>query len=265
MNLSTTWIQMDNKSKDILIASLSGCGLQFAMHLLLASRQIGAVNSYISVSNDDLRRIQYPDNKQRWDAPRLQLDNYLTSKHVRGKKLFQMMNMSDLSSYGNTVKVVVYADIKTMSIMRLTKFSSIELFNESKISDFLSSGMALSDALASFQGSYSNIKADEWPDIKYPWELSNIPDEYVLELKEHGYNHTYGDLVVDYNGTEVFSGLMPLINNADIAVSLSDLLKTSGNILFEQLGITETEETRQFSQQYLSLHTEEQIKYLMET
>ena len=68
-----------------------------------------------------------------------------------------------------------------------------------------------------------------------------------------------------YKGDYILSDLKTVIDidQADIQVKLQDLIRTKGEILFEQLGIQGNKQTSEFVDMYVQLHTPEQQSYLL--
>lgn len=54
-----------------------------------------------------------------------------------------------------------------------------------------------------------------------------------------------------------------ILEQTDIVIKLQDLIKTNGTVLFDQLGIEGNDRCCNFVKHWLSLHTEEQLTYLL--
>ena len=234
---------------DVLLASSKYADGQFVLHLLLLTRQLQAESGYMGIDFDKFREMQYPNPKDNWNEPLFFLNNESTRRSNIVRRLYFYHKQMNLSKYQDTVKVMVYVPMESHNGLMRTKYHEEP------------------EQLNVFERVYNEIKGSDWPECKSTVEFKNLPEwvqrealsiapTLIIANDQEKTTHTF-------NGVEVFQEDVPLLNRADITILLSEVVKTKGSALFQQLGLTATKETDAFVDYYVSLHTEEQKQYLL--
>ena len=252
-------------SQDVGLFYYGGSGGNFCAHLLLLTGNYNCIfNSDIQDFNVIFQNQWNINQVSNWKTSETMIENDRTLHSNLSNKLYLKCNPAtarSLSLYtGKTV--VIYTDIETQIYLAKTK-NAFWFYKNSPLDKWLAIR-------------YANIKTLDWPACSSLVDFNNLPDH----IKEECLTKWNFDDFVDstkfikvfresqqilYKGDYVLADLKNVIDidQADIQVKLQDLIKTKGEILFEQLGIQGNKQTSEFVDMYVQLHTPEQQSYLL--
>jgi hypothetical protein len=250
-------------SNDIHLFYYGGSGGFFGLHLLLLAGQHNCIFKHGTQDFD--RIIKHHWNIQtieEWKKSEIWPDNGLTRNSKLVNKVYFTCNPTeDEFNSCKETKIVLYTDFDTQ--WNLAK---------SKNAFWFADGLTVRGIRDIWLATkYREIKSDTWPNCNTVDKFNNLPqhikDECITVWKFDEFINmdSFMNLFLDsqrvlYNKEYIFADLKNVIDidQADVKVKLQDLIKTKGEILFEQLGIQGNEKTRNFVDMYVQLHTQEQ-------
>jgi hypothetical protein len=261
--------------QDIHLLYSGGSGGFFCLHLLLLT---GKYNCKFNCDTQDYQTIfknHWNINSDHWKKSEIWPLNSNTFESNLTNKLYYTCNpKGDALTRFNGTTIVLYTDIETQWFLAKTKhalwFTKDETFKEQRLCSLKE------HQRNQFILLYYQVKAPDWPLCNSIEEFFNLPeviqhecidqfnfndvldiDKFLIQFKESG--------SITYNGEKITRLLKTDIDidEADIRIKLHDLIKTKGEVLFEQLGIHGNEKTRDFVDMYIQLHTPEQQQYLL--
>lgn len=260
--------------QDITLFYLGGSGGFFCLHLLLLTGKYQCVFQGKTQKLEDIMNHQWNiSDIKNWKSNEIWPDNDVTlSADLDNKIYFICNNQEKISNYPGK-KIALYTDIKTQWVLSRDKtaywFSDI---TEDKV---------IAAEKTDFVQAYNVIKADSWPACNRIEDFNNLPEYIKIECNEKWKLNDTWDLVDTtdqrilekhqenmsniYNGDLVYFELIDIMKNIqfDIVIKLQDLIRTNGEILFEQLGITGNDKCKEFVKKWVNLHSEEHKKYLI--
>lgn len=256
-------------SNDIHLFYYGGSGGFFCLHLLLLAGQHCCIfdngtQDFDRIIKDhwNIQKIKEWKNSEIWPNNRITKNSMLTNKVY-----FTVNPTADDFNLCNEKKIVLYTDFDTQ--WNLAKAKNAHWFMDGL------TVFGIRDIWLAKR--YSEIKSKTWPTCNTINEFNNLPQDIKEECLT---SWKFDDFInidnfmdiffksqkVLYENEYVFSKLKNVIDidQADIKVKLQDLIRTKGEILFEQLGIKGNEKTRNFVDMYVQLHTQEQQEYLLQ-
>lgn len=242
---------------DLNLFYYGGSGGFFALHLILLTGQFECKFNQLDLDFGKVFESQWKiKSMTNWKVTEFPPDNAKTLVSDIQNKVYLTCNDFKKWSILPGKKIVLYTDIDTQWYLAKNK----------KAFWFKESGY---DSVVSIQ-TYNKIKGDNWPSCETYEQFMKLP-ELIYNECVNDFNFTWHPtlapnlMVALYNNERIFTHLKTLIDTTeiDILVKLQDLIKTNGDILFEQLGISGNAKCKEFVEMYLQLHTEEQRTYLL--
>jgi hypothetical protein len=259
---------------DIKLFYFGGSGGFFCLHLLLLTNKYHCKFQGLDQNFENILQKQWNiSDVSKWKSYEHEPDNSATFKsNLLNKVYFARNTIDNIAQYSGKL-IVLYTDIETQWFLSRTKRAFWFMdFDDAKM---------INDINLNFVYCYSQVKADNWPECNSIQEFNSLPDwikNECFEKFKFDQFWDFGDLSIDtqlnkhrnsmsilYKGQKIYQPLMTdnIINQADIVVKLQDLIKTNGEILFEQLGIKGNQRCTDFIKLWLSKHTDEQRSYLL--
>jgi hypothetical protein len=124
---------------------------------------------------------------------------------------------------------------------------------------------ALREISKSWQQHYNNIKDPSWPKCKSFRKINQLPTAVKQELMDDPYTQSFLDFEYhcDYQGQEVFLGILPFLQSADVTVKLQDLVNHTEHILREIFEIDHiNDQQKNLVEHWKTLHTQEMLTTL---
>jgi hypothetical protein len=265
---------MTNIYKDVNLFYYGASGGFLCLHLLLltGSYRCKFMGDEQNFENIFAKQWQIK-NIEKWKSHETWPDNDATLEADLPNKVFYICNDVDKLSLYPGKLIVLYTDIETQWILSKTKHAywfvdrtPADLFKE--IND-------------NFTEYYDKVKGFDWPGCDNINEFQNLPERIKTECREIWKfdkrwpidDPTDENLLINYRNNftthykdiPVYDKLKKEIDidNVDIAIKLQDLIITNGNILFDRLGIDGNSKCKDFIDFWLSKHSAEQLKYLV--
>lgn len=270
-------------NQDINLFYFGASGGFFCLHLLLLTDQYSCVFCKHGQDFETVFRKQWDiSNISDWKSHECWPNNKKTQTSTLTNKIYLTCNeINDFISYPG-IPIILYTDIETQWYLAETKraFWFFGKTNEE----------LLKEIHKNFEAYYQAIKADDRADdgtrCKDKQSFNFLPDHIEKEFIKWGDNKCWSpnDLSIDqsfwfykhgisleYKNEKVFNKLIKNVNligngnreKRNIVIKLQDLIKTKGTVLFDQLGIKGNQKTNDFVDFWLSKHTPEQLKYLI--
>lgn len=255
-------------TQDINLMYYGGSGGFFCLHLLLLTEK------YNCIFDGDVQDFDIIFQKQwnitdvsNWKKSETWPHNNKTYNSTLPNKIYYKCNptLEDTTRYPGK-KIILYTDFDTQLCLAATKKASWFSQNET-IEDHQNTW---------FLVLYNNIKDQSWPVCTSIDNFNSLPQFIKNECMSQPNFDTIFDQQkfttmfwnqkkILYNNEYIFVDLKNTIDidQADIKVKLQDLIKSKGQILFEQLGITGNKKTNNFVDTYIELHTPEQRYHLL--
>ena len=236
------------------------------LHLLLLTNQYNCIFKGHTQNFDDVFSKQWDiseigerKNSETWP------DNDRTLRSNFDNKIF--FHCNDVENFGKFSgrKVVVYTDSSTQWQMAKSKNAYWFDTGPTTVRDL------------EFSNVYNVVKGDSWPACNQMANFANLPAHIKQELILKFNFAKRWDLQIGrrtppiksdvktsiFNGNIVMSELVELLTNTDvdIVVKYQDLIRTNGDILFDQLGIRGDQRCKDFVEMYVALHTPDQQKF----
>jgi hypothetical protein len=261
---------------DIKLFYFGGSGGYFCLHLLLLTNKYHCKFRGLDQNFENIFQKQWNiSDVSKWKLHEHEPDNSATFKsNALNKVYFACSVIDELTPYSGKL-IVLYTDIETQWYLSRTKqaYWFIGDFDDAKM---------INDINLNFVHCYSQVRADNWPECNSIQEFNSLPDWIKNECfekfkfdqswdfddlsQEAQLNKHRESVSIVYKGQTIHSPLVTddnIINQADIVVKLQDLIKTNGEILFEQLGIKGNQRCADFVKLWLSKHTDKQRSYLL--
>ena len=235
------------------------------LHLLLLTNQYNCIFKGPTQNFDDVFSKQWDISEiGEWKNSETWPDNYRTLRSNFDNKIF--FHCCDVKNFGKFQgrKVVVYTDSSTQ--WQMAKSKNAYWFNT-----------ANTDFDLEFSNVYNVVKGDSWPACNQMANFANLPAHIKQELilkfnfaekwdfqSSRRNSPAESDIKTSiFNGNIVASDLVELLANTDvdIVVKYQDLIRTNGDILFDQLGIRGDQRCKDFVEMYVALHTPDQQKF----
>jgi hypothetical protein len=261
-------------NNDLHLFYYGASGGFFALHLLLLTEQYQCVFVDQDQNFETIFQNQWNiTNPSKWKQQETWPDNDNTLTTNFEKKIYYTCNNVNEIGFYPAKLIVIYTDIETQWLLASTKraFWFTDNTNE----------QVLKTIHQEFVEYYQTIKGFDWPECQTIQDFNFLPDYVKKECIEHwgvATRWTFSNpeieksfqiyrtgISMNYRGDKVYNKLITEldITRADIVIKLQDLIKTKGEILFEQLGIKGNQKTNDFVDLWLSKHTPEQLKYLI--
>jgi len=236
-------------NNDLLLYYSGGSGGFLALHTILLSGVYYSYpyDDYVSMVNKQWNTI--PDDKSLWKNTEIWPNNEITAKSNRSK-LFFMCNPSkdDINKYHAIKKILLYTTIDIQ--YELMNFKRANYFYEYP---------ACERHNKIWCNYYNGVKDINWPSCDTPFDFKSLPTEIQNEMIEYFDAEYYisNDVVNDEIAKEK-KQLEYRINAymivSDYMVSLTDLIKSKGNILTELLNIPYNKYHDKLFKKWMSLH-----------
>jgi hypothetical protein len=245
-------------NQDINLFYSGGSGGFFCLHLLLLTEYFYCIFDNDKHDFEEIFQNQWNIKSiPTWKTSEIWPNNSATAKSNITRKIYFTCNKErDWEQFPGT-KIVLYTDIETQCFLAKTKRANWFVNRTDK----------------QFTETYNNIRGYNWPDCNSIKEFDNLPQHIKDECINNFYFFPPTDLKVNpmlnnslyYNEDKVYADLIKnqVFSRADIVVKLQDLIKTKGEVLFNQLGIKGNSKSEEFVEQWLTKHTEEQLRYLL--
>jgi hypothetical protein len=253
---------------DVNLFYTGGSGGFFCLHLLLLTGQYQCIFEGEEQDFEQIFQKQWNIGPNLWKSSETKLNNPATAVSSFSNKIYRVCgNVGEWQKYSG-IKVVLYTDIETQWFLAKTKNANW-FVNETNMIQQLDTEFAIV---------YNNIKGSDWPECSSISNFNKLPnfikDECLnLFQFEKYWDFNAADPILSlliarsakYNNNNVHYKLVEkcIFDQADIVVKLQDLIKTNGEILFSQLGITSNDRCTEFIQYWLSLHSKEQLSHLL--
>ena len=261
---------------DIKLFYFGASGGYFCLHLLLLTNKYHCKFRSLDQNFENILQKQWNiSDVSKWKSHEIWPNNIATAtfgSNLINKVYFSCNNIDAFAQYLGKL-IVLYTDIETQWFLTRTKraFWFVDLDDAKMVNDIN----------LNFVRCYSQVKADNWPECDNIQEFNSLPDwikNECFEKFKFDQRWDFDDLSMDaqinkhrdslsilYKGQRIYQPLVTnnIIDQADIVVKLQDLIKTNGEILFEQLGIKGNQRCTDFVKLWLSKHTDEQRSYLL--
>ena len=263
-------------SPDINLFYHGASGGFFCLHLLLLTNEYSCIFKGPVQDFKTIFQHQWNiKNISTWKATETWPDNQKTlSSNINNKIFFHCGNSIDVYNQFPGIKVILYTDVETQLYLAKTKTalwfkSDVKTeYYQSITNDFLTC--------------YNNIKSDSWPCLVSLNDFNKLPHCIQQECNDvFNFYKTWDfknalnlDKVIEYyvrssdfyiDDTQVYKDLEKYIIKTEdnIVIKYQELIKTNGDILFDQLGITGNQVCKDFVKMYIDLHTYKQKKFLL--
>lgn len=116
-----------------------------------------------------------------------------------------------------------------------------------------------------FVNMYNDVRADGWPNVTDLSDYDTLPDHIKVELQESfKYTPESVDLrdilfpTTKYHDTDIYEKYQTVldIKNKKYVYSLQELIRSQGEVLYQDLGLDFNSECQKFTEHYVSLHPE---------
>lgn len=245
-------------STDLNLFYYGASGGFFCLHLLLLTGQYDCKFERDLKFNQIFQSQWDITSHKLWKSSEVWPDNNATvASNITNKIYYTCNNELEFTKFSGK-KIVVYTDIDTQYYLAQTKraywFYSIDIMNHN------------------LAEKYNIIKGKDWPSCNSNEQFNKLPkwiiDECINEFNFGIYLidiPTVESISISHNNERIYTKLKTLIESTeiDILVKYQDLIKTNGEVLFDQLGITGNPQCKEFVDMYLQLHTDEQKMHLL--
>jgi hypothetical protein len=257
----------NSKPTELGIFYYGASGGFYVLYLLLLSREIKCVfNGDTQDLNAVMQQHWNIKSVDTWKTSEVWPNNIETFLSDLPNKVYYFCNPSreEFENFPG-IKLVLYTDIDTQCFMARSKRAL--WFIDKTLEDYQNLPLA---------AAYINIKDPAWPECKTLKDFENLPQQVKQECLD-----TFDfDKIVDtqkfwqyfkdsrstmFNKQQVFVELVETIDivQSDIAIKLQDVIRDSGRLLYEKLGLTHYSACDEFTNFYIDLHTAEQKSYLL--
>jgi hypothetical protein len=258
--------------KDITLNYFGGSGGYFALHLLLLTDQYHCI---FEGEEQDFKQIfQNQWNiREKWKDSEIHPDNNKTFISNIVNKLYFCCNptLTELDKFPSK-KIILYTDIETQMVLAKYKNAYLYTRPEDAVNNIIKQQFIMQ---------YDSVRADNWPIVDQLTDFNLLSDDIKQECASifqinnpMGYRFPSGEhdlldcykhnMSVLYKDDLIFNYILPFIQKADIVVKLQDLIKTNGEVLFNQLGILGNSKIKDFIDMYIQLHGVKEQKVLLE-
>lgn len=245
--------------KDVVIYYYGGSGGFYALHLLLLNGYYRCVFEGDNQNFTEIMKKQWNiDDVTRWKATETWPDNIKTLNSDITNRVFFVCNptLDDLEQYPGE-PIVVYTDIDThWDIVNAKKCAA---FYGGRDQQFYIQTLLVEP----FLNLYENVRGENWPDVNNMEDYHALPSWIKTELAvDFNCNVENFDLktalmpVTDYAGIQIYDEYNSILNISQkkCVVSLQELIRTSGKILYDMLELPPCPEAEEFTKHYLELH-----------
>lgn len=255
-------------SYDVNLFYSGGSGGFFCLHLLLLTGRFQCVFEGDEQDFEKIFQSQWAINSELWKSTETKPDNPKTLLADFPNKIYRVCsNIDEWKKYPGK-KILLYTDIDTQWFLAKTKNANWFVDEYNIVNRFNSE----------FKTTYNNVKSDVWPECNSIEDFKKLPNDIKHECIElFGFDQYWDfnkpDTIYSllsarskkYKEDYVYHSLVDedMFSQAEIIIKLQDLIKFKGETLFNQLGISGNDKTRKFVEQWLSLHTAEQLSYLI--
>jgi hypothetical protein len=253
--------------KDVHLFYYGASGGFFALHLLLLTNLYRC--AFFGKYQDYKQIIPYQwkiNDVSKWKSLEVWPDNESTfSLQTDARKVYFTCNPTpeQVDQYDG-IKVLLYTSLDTQWYLAKTKRAKW-------FAPACQTPQYLDDQLSS---RYSKIKFIHWPQCSTVEQFLNLPEDIqrICREKYHFWDILdvskfdeidYSPLGEDFNGVTVCHEVLSVADKMDVTVTLRDLIRTRGKILFDQLDIDCQFNLTEFVTRYVQLHTATQRKYLL--
>lgn len=260
---------------DIKLFYFGASGGFFCLHLLLLTEAYQCKFAGQDQNFENIFKKQWNIlNTEKWKSHEIWPDNYATiESSLLNKVYFSCNDIDKLTTYPGKL-IVLYTDIETQWFLARTKRAFwFERYSDSDILNHINQV---------FSNCYLNVKAKHWPECNSIKQFNSLPNWIKTEcFEDFKFSKIWDNKLSpedqleafrdskrrQYKDQWIYEQLLTtnIINQADIVVKLQDLIKTNGEILFEQLGIKGNQRCADFVNLWLNKHTDKQRSYLLKT
>ena len=263
-------------TQDINLFYYGGSGGFFCLHLLLLTGQYQCVFNGAVQDFEKIFQKQWSiKDTSKWKLNEIWPDNTATATATSNiaRKIYHHCSMeADWQQYSG-IKIALYTDIETQWFLARSKRANW-------FGDALPTEQEINEEFAK---KYNLVRGDNWPDCTMVRDFNSLPRAIkeeclnVFHFDQHWAVNPTHDLILTYieidllnnaawfNGDRVHKELVDnqIFAQADIIIKLQDLIKSNGDVLFSQLGLASNSQCKDFVKQWISLHTDEQLAYLL--
>lgn len=248
--------------QDINLFYSGGSGGFFCLHLLLLTDQCHCVlGNNVQTFEQVFQQHWNISDISSWKDSEAWPDNVATQQSKITRKVYFTCNNVHQWQRLPGKKIVLYTDIETQCALAKAKHAHWFIDRTDQ----------------QFADVYNSIKGIDWPDCNSVAEFDTLPqaikDEcvnrfYLFPQQEFKSSTLVNPILNDavyFGNDKVYADLVneKVFEQADIVVKLQDLINSNGDVLFSQLELTSNNRCKEFVTHWLSLHTEDQLKYLL--
>lgn len=257
--------------KDFNLFYSGGSGGFLLLHLLLLSGRYHVVFKNDVPMKTALARQWQIDDHESWKKTESWPDNEKTF-HSQSKltKIYFYCNpdavfdLSDSYYQGNfgeysDLSVGLYTDYSSQ--VTLAKYKRALYFGQTDtvINQKFST---LREILKTWQAHYNNVRDPSWPKCNSFRKIDQLPAAIQQELMNNPHTQKFLDFEYhsDYQGQEVFLGILPLLKSANVTIKLQDLVNHTQNTLNQVFGIGRLNDQQQnLIEHWKTLHPKDML------
>lgn len=226
---------------DLNIGYSGGSGGFLLLHLLMLSGHYHVELQHNKTFTEAFEQQWNISNPDHWKQSEIWPDNeqtYASQTHLN--KIYFFCNPyehADWSRYPGAT-LTIYTDYNSQQLLAYYKKAHWYYKKNHPVFDL--KFLALRELLRSWQKHYQNIKDSTWPDCPSFRNINQLPEVIKNEVLKnphtaHYLNYQYTTPVEKYQDYLVYKDMVPVLESADVAIRLQDLVNSNGAILSELL------------------------------
>ena len=182
-------------------------------------------------------------------------EELMSAPHTQAFLDFKYENFGEYCDYNVGLYTDYSSQVKLAKYKRALYFGGTDTVKNQKISAFRK-------ILKSWKTHYNNIKDPSWPECRSFTKIDQLPTAIKQQLMSAPHTQAFLDFKYDsdYQGQEVYLGVLPFLKSADVTVKLQDLINHTQHVLNQVFGIDQiNDQQKDLIEHWKTLHPREML------